>query len=722
MSDAIDEPIKQVAQDIEPEFSEKEKKHSKRRDSGDLGEERDYTNPNRYWFESTACPLIAGTFGPMASAFSICALSSSWRVYIPPGGTVNNGTTIDDPQWLLAINAISLALALIANGSLLLNMAHHLRFSIAQPITIVGFTVSSGLLIADLIALSVSSTYQLPADSPAASAAHHALTSAFYYAIMAAAIYLIIASLMCLTVWGAYKGHYARHFNLTAAQRTLMLQTMSFFTYLLLGALVFSHVEKWEYLDAVYWADVTLLTVGLGDYSPSTHMGRSLFIPFAIGGIVILGLVVGSIRTLVLERGQKKISARMMEKKRLRAVNSVGDGRQRIRVSRFQTMKFVESYTDAAQKREQEFRAMRRVQYCAERDRKWIALAVSTTAAFTLWLVGAAIFHVAEKAQGWTYFQTMYFTYTCLLTIGYGDFTPLSNSSKAFFILWSLLAVPTLTILISDMGDTVVQLFSNMTVWIGSLTVLPDEQGIRTAFKAALKSLPMGHLGSHDLSTLNPGGVTQTRGPKAGSTDNDTDHETTMMDRIADRMAKHLEAEELQEALQAEQAGDTLERDIHFYHFILARETQRMMKDLNSSPPKRYEWGEWEYFLKLMSSTTTTTTSTNEPSANPDSDSDDVIPEELRLPETREQWNRKHVEYRWSWLSRESPLMGHKSETEWILERLGTCLERELRESRLLPYRTREERRKPPVSMAEMVRRGRNKQRGDDRAEEDGKV
>jgi len=35
----------------------------------------------------------------MASAFSICALSSSWRVYIPPGGTVNNGTTIDDPQW-----------------------------------------------------------------------------------------------------------------------------------------------------------------------------------------------------------------------------------------------------------------------------------------------------------------------------------------------------------------------------------------------------------------------------------------------------------------------------------------------------------------------------------------------------------------------------------------------------------------------------------------------
>src|SRR5690349_18217989 len=40
---------------------------------------------SRWWFASTACPLIAGTFGPMANAFSICALPNKWRVYIPPG-------------------------------------------------------------------------------------------------------------------------------------------------------------------------------------------------------------------------------------------------------------------------------------------------------------------------------------------------------------------------------------------------------------------------------------------------------------------------------------------------------------------------------------------------------------------------------------------------------------------------------------------------------------
>jgi len=55
--------------------------------------------------------------------------------------------------------------------------------------------------------------------------------------------------------------------------------------YLMAGAAVYSHIEGWAYLDAVYWADFTLLTVGIGDYSLQTHLGRGLLFPFAIGGI-----------------------------------------------------------------------------------------------------------------------------------------------------------------------------------------------------------------------------------------------------------------------------------------------------------------------------------------------------------------------------------------------------------------------------------------------------
>lgn len=141
-----------------------------------------------------------------------------------------------------------------------------------------------------------------------------------------------------------------------------MLQTMSFMVYLLLGAAVYAEVEGWEYLEAVYWADITLLTVGLGDYSPETNVGRGLLFPFAIGGILIVGLVVGSIRSLVLERGKEKLSARIMEKRRHGAVHNVDSRKQTIRISHFAAVDFsTDPSLSAAQRREEEFNVMRKV-------------------------------------------------------------------------------------------------------------------------------------------------------------------------------------------------------------------------------------------------------------------------------------------------------------------------------------------------------------------------
>lgn len=62
-------------------------------------EELNYMMPTRWWYASTLIPLTAGTFGPMANAFSICALVENWRVNIPPGGTEQHGIDIKDPQW-----------------------------------------------------------------------------------------------------------------------------------------------------------------------------------------------------------------------------------------------------------------------------------------------------------------------------------------------------------------------------------------------------------------------------------------------------------------------------------------------------------------------------------------------------------------------------------------------------------------------------------------------
>lgn len=293
------------------------------------------------------------------------------------------------------MNSVSLAMALIANLALLLNMARRLSFAVAQSLTIVGWLVASSLLIA-LVAVASTDKFRLEPRE------RHALTQAYYYAIIASGLYFIVSSLMIFTVIGAYRGQYEKEFRLTLVQRTLMLQTIAFKMYLLIGACIFSYIEDWNFLDAVYWADFTLLTVGIGDdFVPKTHLGRSLLFPFAVGGIVTVGLVIGSIRSLILERGKVKMTARMTEKKRKKVLSSADLDDRTIKISSFRTVAFSQKGLTESQRREQEFDIMRKIQDEAVSQRKWMALGTSLLATMILWFVGALIFHIAERKQNW---------------------------------------------------------------------------------------------------------------------------------------------------------------------------------------------------------------------------------------------------------------------------------------------------------------------------------
>jgi potassium channel subfamily K len=60
-----------------------------------------YFVPIYIWCASIIFPLCAGSFGPMASAFGVCALAGSWRVDNVTKATDNMlvGTEIKDPKW-----------------------------------------------------------------------------------------------------------------------------------------------------------------------------------------------------------------------------------------------------------------------------------------------------------------------------------------------------------------------------------------------------------------------------------------------------------------------------------------------------------------------------------------------------------------------------------------------------------------------------------------------
>ncbi|KPI44668.1 Outward-rectifier potassium channel TOK1 [Cyphellophora attinorum] len=705
----------------------KEEYHDEREDEDDTDpdedEEQNYLIPTRWWYASTACPLAAGTFGPMANAFSICALVENWRVYVPPGGSADHGIDVKDPRWLIAINAVSLACALIANLSLLLNMARRVPFAIAQPITIIGFWVASVLLIA-LISVANTSIFDLPNGE------NKGLSGAYYYAIFAAGLYQIISYLMCATVYGAYTGHYSKEFKLTVAQRTLMLQTISFLVWQHLWALGYSHIEGWHYLDAVYWADFTSLTIGVGGtFVPKTHTGRSLLFFFALGGVVILGLLVGSIRSLVLDRGKEKIEARMTEKARQRLVHRVARAIERQDKAPKRPLNFlhIHKLNDTIRKalvlqpgtekmtektrRHYEFEAMRRIQYVASARRRYFSLCISVFAFAFLWFIGALVFYKAEYTQNWSYFACIYFSYTTLLTIGYGDYEPMSHAGKAFFVFWTLLAIPTLTILISNMGDTVVKWVKDVTIWVGEVTVLPSsESTILDRLKyGALKAI-FGKRVARERHTQRisarqgrdedteagenvaqpPGrilGLKQLR--KRHKQDKQKSRDT--MDPN-ERLAADYAEEEGNEEEDAKQHGNKVAEDEHHLRRQLLEEIRKVYADSNAAEPKQYTYDEWVYYIALLGQDEGDSKYHRQPNAADDAPGSHSGKGHASGPDSpTSPKSQRHMasldddgplpdpeSFQWSWVGQRSPLMNEKSEPEWLLDRLFRKLEASL--------------------------------------------
>src|SRR4051794_41716266 len=75
-----------------------------------------------------------------------------------------------------------------------------------------------------------------------------------------------------------------------------------------IGGAIYSVIEKHaDWFDGVWWATVTLTTVGYGDYSPETFAGRWLAAFVMAGGIgavaILTGLLADEIREARLRGG-----------------------------------------------------------------------------------------------------------------------------------------------------------------------------------------------------------------------------------------------------------------------------------------------------------------------------------------------------------------------------------------------------------------------------------
>ena len=98
----------------------------------------------------------------------------------------------------------------------------------------------------------------------------------------------------------------------SAWRRDSQFRSLTFLVVItLLGGTVFySTVEGWSIVDAFYFSVTTLTTVGLGDLSPTTTIGKLFTVIYIFAG---LSLVLGFIETVAKETFSRETRGRQGE-------------------------------------------------------------------------------------------------------------------------------------------------------------------------------------------------------------------------------------------------------------------------------------------------------------------------------------------------------------------------------------------------------------------------
>ncbi|CAG8087377.1 unnamed protein product [Penicillium nalgiovense] len=630
--------------------------------------------PQSWWIASTTIPLVAATTGPLANVMSVTALVVPWRSQILSYEDSTAGNLIQegypDPRWSISLNAISLCCGIVGNMFLLFNFTQIVRYIIALPVTIILWFISAGILCGITIATDI---YNPPVGID------RVYSQGYWSAVIAAVLYFILSIVLMINMLGYFLGKYPQHFSLTGEQRTLILQMTALVVWLLIGAAIFQRVLGISFADALYFSDVTVLTLGYGDITPTNSVGRGLIWPYAVIGIIILGLVVESIFRFAREVHYDNVIQKHIEQKRQYTLEqSIGFDeldssqgkhptsgevitppaltRHSSKIHHHRPIRNTINVLATGRRprilvmREEKdrFDAMRRIQSDTMRFRRWNNLIISIVAFGIVWCCGAVVFW---KLEGITYFESLYFCFVSLLTIGYGDFTPQSNPGRPFFVVWSLIAIPTMTMLISEMSDTVVAGFRHATDVVADYLVLP-QSGVYKTFLGRIPGVSHSRLSRQEKKRRQRGFPLE--GADESNTREIADPEDGQSNTRSDDVAESHPHRSLEE----------LARDPTPFELAqeLAFAIRRASKQAREGKRERYSYEEWVEFTRLIQFT--------DPRTRPPSS-------QRNQPASEEGLSNDEDEYgliNWDWIGENSPMLAKQTEPEWVLDRLCESL------------------------------------------------
>ncbi|KXN69396.1 voltage-gated potassium channel [Conidiobolus coronatus NRRL 28638] len=256
----------------------------------------------------------------------------------------------------------------------------------------------------------------------------------------------ILSSLICLIlVTDFFKNNCLRGKNSGLSKNQKLLTSMIIITthWAIFGAGIMRIFEGWTFTRGIYFALITMTTIGFGDYCPKHAGARGFNIFFSSIGIILFGALLATIHSVILE------SFEVSYLKQVEKMGSIGLDKfntlpiqNRIFSSKaFDKAKNSGSEENPAADKDKE-NLFRRSQITQNIER--VSYAALLLALF--WLLGAAFFSWSE---GWDYFTAVYFCYISFTTIGYGDVTVESAIGVIVFCIYLFFGMATMTYFIS---------------------------------------------------------------------------------------------------------------------------------------------------------------------------------------------------------------------------------------------------------------------------------
>ena len=228
-----------------------------------------------------------------------------------------------------------------------------------------------------------------------------------------------------------------------------------------------------------------------------------------------------------------------------------------------------------------------------------------------------------------------------------------SNSAKPVFVFWALIALPTLTVLIGAVGDAVSEVVTWYTTWVGEhaealyqifVALYEPNNSARAKIKALIQD-PDRHKDPEDIDPDDLG---------FHNISNIDDKHVVPVDVKLDSFSR-MQKEKFEEKYRP---------------YLAMRAAQEVTKHLDETPPRKYNFREWSWLLKLVGEDESTDSGHRKVG--------EPLPEGHEIVEPIR--DGKHQV--WSWIGQESPLINLDagSEPKWILKRLLKVVEQELKE------------------------------------------